>query len=336
MRRWIVVIASVIVSAIFLYFVLRDVPLADVGARFAEADLLWLGVSFVLGFGAIWTRAVRWRGLVNDRLTLRDAFYITAITFLVNQLPLRAGEVARSWLASRRGVPFMTAATSIIVERLLDTLTVVLMILFAITQLPDIPQQAADAATFFGVAGVFGFVILLAVARFPDFARNILHRVERILPILSRLPLATLLEHTIDGLKPLTDLRRFIHVLIWTVIAWAFSVVMVYTLHLALNITDVNLTLSSLLGVALASLSIAIPVTVAAIGPFEAAIRLTGDIVGMDDISAISLGFLFHGMTVLVYVFWGVIGLLAMGVTLGDVLQSGDKKPADATERPPA
>lgn len=332
MRRLPVILASIVVSAIFLYFALRDVPLDEVMRRFSQANVLYLGVAFIIGIGALYTRAIRWRGLVQDRLTLRDSFAIISITFFVNLLPLRAGELARGWLASQRGVPFMTAATSIIVERLIDTLTVVLFILFSLTQLPGLPDEAGQVAGVFGVLGVIGFGVLLGFARYPQAARRLLVMIERAVPLLSRLPLDDLLEHVIDGLQPLTDWRRFLYTLLWTAVAWGLSVAMLYTLHLSLGIADVDVLLSSLIGVALASFSIAIPVTVAAIGPFEAAIRLTGDIVGMDRISSISLGFLFHGMTSLVYIVLGVLGLLLMGVSLGDLMQRSDESAAGDEE----
>jgi uncharacterized membrane protein YjfL (UPF0719 family) len=71
---------------------------------------------------------------------------------------------------------------------------------------------------------------------------------------------------------------------------------------------------------------VAIPVSVAAIGPFEAAIAITGEIVGMESVKAVALGLIVHGVTVLTYIVWGVVGLLAMGVSLGDVLKKTEQE----------
>ena len=115
--------ASLVVSIVFLWLALRDVPLAEVAASISEADPLWVILSFLSIIVALWVRAIRWRGLLGYRIDFKQSLYIIAVTFLLNQLPLRAGEVARSLLATRSGVPVVTAATSIIVERLLDTLS---------------------------------------------------------------------------------------------------------------------------------------------------------------------------------------------------------------------
>ncbi len=110
------------------------------------------GGSWWRCFSAIWaclSRAIRWRSLLNGRIRLADSFYILSIGMMLNQLPMRAGEVARSALATRAGIPFFTAATSIIVERLLDTLYVVIVLALALTQVPDAPPAITQAATLF-------------------------------------------------------------------------------------------------------------------------------------------------------------------------------------------
>ncbi|QPC83920.1 flippase-like domain-containing protein [Phototrophicus methaneseepsis] len=320
MRRTLLVIASIIVSVVFMYFVLRDVPLDAVLESAQQANPLWLLISFGMITMTIVTRGIRWRGLLDNRISQRDAFFIMSVTFLLNQLPLRAGEVARSLLATGRGVPLLTAATSIVIERMLDTLLVVLSLLLALSQLSTVPPTVSQSAALFGVLGVIAFAILLVFARYPQLAHRLLNTIFKIIPPLRKLPLESLLDNVLDGLKPLTNPRRFAHAISWTLIAWAFSYGGMLTLLIALNIVDVDMLMTSILGVSLASFSVAIPVSVAAIGPFEAAIAITGEIVGMENIQAVTLGLIVHGVTVLTYVVWGVVGLLAMGVSLGDVL----------------
>ena len=78
----------------------------------------------------------------------------------------------------------------------------------------------------------------------------------------------------------------------------------------------------SVLAVSLASFSIAIPVSVAAIGPFEAAVLAAGQLAGLDGVQALSLGFLFHGVSVANYVIWGIIGFLGLGLSPRKVMDS--------------
>jgi uncharacterized protein (TIRG00374 family) len=324
MRRIPFFIASLLVSGLFLWLALRDVPLEDVSHSIGQANGWWVGVAFLCIVAGLWTRAVRWRGLLGFRVPLGQAFHILNITFLVNQLPFRAGELARSLLATRANVPIVTAATSIVVERVLDTLLVVILLAVALSHLPNAPLVATQAATLFGVAAVLAFTLLIIFARRPHLAHQLLDWAEKRLPLLRRMRLRRLLDNVIEGLQPLTSWSGFLHAVGWTIIAWALSLAEVYALYRALPVGDVDILLSVVLAVTLASFSIAIPVTVAAIGPFEGAVRLAGEAVGMSPAIATSLGFLFHGTTVMTYAILGMLGLLVMGVSLGDMLSVRD------------
>jgi hypothetical protein len=94
-----------------------------------------------------------------------------------------------------------------------------------------------------------------------------------------------------------------------------------YALERSLNIQEVDLIIGSLLGVPLVSFGVAIPVSVMAIGPYEGAVRVAGEAVSMSPVAATTLGFLFHGISVLGYAVFGVLGLAALGVSLGDLAQ---------------
>ncbi|MCU0513631.1 MAG: flippase-like domain-containing protein, partial [Anaerolineae bacterium] len=319
MRRIVLIAASLLMSGLILWLVLRDMPLAQVWEQMRQANVFWLVATIISIHIAIWTRAIRWRGMLpGSSLTTMQAFYILGITFTLNLLPLRAGEVARSLLATRYGIPFVTAATSVVIERLVDTLLVVVLLAVALSRVPAIPPQTAQVATLFGTLAVIGFAVLVFCARYPALPRGLLARAQRLLPVLKRLPLTALLEHGLDGLEPLTHWRLFAHTLLWTLISWGVSLVTLMLLHVALNLGDVDVLLSSSLGATLASLSLAIPISVAGLGPFQAAMLAAGQLAGMDDVRALSLGFVFHGVTTLAYLLLGGLAFARLGVSLGD------------------
>lgn len=327
MRRWVILAASVLVSGLFLWLALRDVPLTEVVAGIQQADPLWVLLSLGGIVSGLAARAVRWRGLLDSRISLLNAFHILNVTMLLNQLPLRAGEVARTLLATRSGVPLITAATSIVVERLLDVVIVVVMLAVALSRLPAAPALVAQAAALLGAAAVVAFAGLIAFARYRQVADRFLGWLEARVPALRRLNLRRRSDEVLDGLRPLTQAGRAAHAVGWTVIAWIASAFTFYALERSLAISGVDLALTAMLGVALAAFSIAIPVSVAAIGPFEGAVRVAGEAVRMSPLAATTLGFLTHGISVLGYAVLGVIGLLALGVSLGDVLAQPQKPP---------
>ncbi len=314
-RQRLLILSSILVSAVLLVVILRDVPVEDVveSMRGADAGYL-LAAVFVASPLALFTRGIRWWLLLSRRLSLPQAAHMVNIMFLGNQLPLRLGEVARGVLAARAGLPLVTSATSIVVERLIDTLVVVLLIALSLSQLPDAPPQVNESAAAAGIAALAGFVTLLALASTPQIAQRLLERLLSALPQLKRLRLQAALTYLLDGLRPLTDRRAFFGTTLWTAAAWAASMLHYYLLHLALGI-ELDSLLGIPLGVALAALSLALPVSIAGIGAFEAAIVVSGTLVGVSALESLSLGFLLHGLTVLSYTMWGIVGMLALGVS---------------------
>ncbi len=309
-KRLLILTASFAVSVSLLLVVLRDVPLSDVAKSIGAADPGYLLLALGLTALSLFIRGIRWSVLLDRRITYVEATHMVNVMFLGNQLPLRLGEVARSVLATRKRVPLGTSASSIVVERLIDTLVVVLMIAASVGQSPEVTERAS----LFGLLALFGFIVLIGLARFPQFTHRILDRTLQLVTPLTRLPLQSLLNDLLNGLQPLTSMRTLATVGLWTALGWIISLLTYYCLHLALGI-DADYARSVPLGISLAALALALPVSIAGLGPFEGAIVLSGQIVGMDPLESISLGFLFHGVAVLSYALWGTVGLLALGVS---------------------
>ena len=134
-RRWFAdwrVWLGVSITAVCLWYVARDVPVADVAAAFRRADI-WLLVSLsvpahVLG---IYVRALRWRHLTNPiaPMTRGLLYRAQSLGFLVNNIvPLRMGELVRAWyLARESGTRGAAVLGTIVLERALDIVSVLLM-----------------------------------------------------------------------------------------------------------------------------------------------------------------------------------------------------------------
>ena len=334
-RRQLFFVASIAVSVVSLALILRAVPFEEVLNSLSKTDPVYLLLSVFAVALSLLTRGVRWWILLNRRITVLESFHLINVMFLGNQLPFRLGEVARGVLATRRGVPLVTSGTSIVVERLIDVLMLVLLIAVTVSRMPAAPADLTDQASLFGLLALVGFLILLSFAYAPAAAHRLLNRLLRAFKPLQRLPMKTMLSHLLDGLQPLTDIRTLLWTALWTLLAWTAPLAALYFSHLALGI-EVNYAISVPLGIALTAISIALPVSIAALGPFEVAIVVTGRLVGMSDADAIALGFLLHGINVISYAAWGTVGLLALGASPAIAFGSkdeGSKDGAQARER---
>lgn len=328
-RRVLLILASVVVSALSLALVLRLVPLDELIQRLQKADPAYLLLAVLSVAFALFTRGIRWWILLNRRISVMESFHLINVMFLGNQLPMRLGELARGVLATRRGVPLVTSGTSIVVERLIDVLILVLLIAATVSRVPSAPTWLTDQASLLGPLALVGFLALLILAHSPDLAHRLLNKLLYAAPPLKRFPLRKQLGHLLDGLQPLTDMRTLLYTALWTACAWGGALATLYFSHRALGI-EVDYTISVPLGIALTALSIALPVSIAALGPFEFAIFVTGQLVDMSDVEAISLGFFLHGINVLSYAVWGIIGLLALGASPAMAFGSGTEDSNDS------
>jgi glycosyltransferase 2 family protein len=323
------VVVSVTVSAVFLWWALRGIQLGEVWGDIQHASVFWLVLSFLIGLVGIYTRGIRWRGLVDFKVTRAQGFYIVGIMMMLN-LFMRLGEVARTVLARREKIPVVTAATSIVVERLLDTVFVLIVLAVVVSRVPNMPPEVAAnvarVAPIFAGLAMTAFLTMVLLARYPQFAHRLLHITTDWLPFLKRLPLDELLDHLLQGLKPLVEWRSFAHAVGWTLISWALSYIVFMMVQYAFGLPD-NLVLQSGLGMSLASFSVALP-SVGAIGVFQLALITAGQAFYVDEATGLAIGVVIHAITILIYITTGLWGFIGMGVAMTDVVQSRKQESA--------
>ncbi len=334
-KRWSSVVLGLGVSGVALWYLFhRD--LSRVRDELLRARYEALIPCVVLVVVGLWLRALRWRVLLGGRLSVRHSFHILNVSYFVNGvLPLRVGELARAALAARlpTPVPLFTALSTIVVERLLDTVAVFVLIGLTLAMLPTGLEIGVMGAVL-GVGTVIGLGMLLVLAARPAWAHRALEAAGRALPLLRSPRLHAWLDHVLDGITPLADPRTAALALLWTALAWATSVLAGYTLLYA--IFDRPTWAASLAMIALASFAIAVPAVPGNLGPFEAAVVFglasTNLVATPTDPSAVAFALLLHAEGVLVYIVLGLVGLWAEGVSLGELVRATRRVRASSAE----
>jgi glycosyltransferase 2 family protein len=161
MTRTVQFAVGVAMAGFFVWLILRDLDGKAMADAFRNPDWRWLGLALVFWVSGYSVRVLRWRAMLavaNPTL----GFWRCAVPFLGsiavnNILPFRLGDVLRcfafsNWLAVESG----TVTATVLTERLLDLLTVLLAVGLAI--LAFAPQDGAP-----GLLGV-GASVLVALA----------------------------------------------------------------------------------------------------------------------------------------------------------------------------
>lgn len=137
-------LAGTVVSAVALYFSLRQVPFADLLIYLGEIDYRWVLLSGGVTLPCFALRAWRWRIILEShrKLGFWEAFHPLMIGFMINCiLPGRIGEAARPFvLHKKNNFPFSTGLATVAVERLMDLgflITLSAIVLYTVDIAPD-------------------------------------------------------------------------------------------------------------------------------------------------------------------------------------------------------
>jgi uncharacterized protein (TIRG00374 family) len=339
MKRWQSLLLGLVISAATLAYALYGTDFSRFAEELARGRYLYLVPTLPLIVLGLVLRGVRWRVLLNDKIGLGHSFHIMNVGYFFNAwLPLRLGEVARSFLVTRLKPPIsiFTALSSIVVERVTDLLAVVALIVLAVSITPVSPEIIAGARVT-AVIAVGGLIVLILFASRRALAHRILGLVLHILPFLERLHLRQIADRVLDGIMPLGSVRGIVRALFWTALSWAASVmagfVLLYVYYATPNWE------SALLMIAVASIAIALPAVPGSVGPFEAAIVLgltAGGLVkpGLPQERALAFAVLSHIVNIGSYAFLGVIGLAQEHISFGEVVRSARQLVSKKEEQP--
>ena len=320
--RSLLVATGVVVTAGCTYIAVRGVDLDDAGHALANCDLTWLLPAGVVFAVAIWLRAVRWWTVFvpEKRPPLRQLTRALFIGFFFNNiLPARAGEAARIIaLHSAAGTPRAEAIGTVVVERLFDVLSL-LILLFA--SYPLLPQVSwLHTAALFGAVALVGLAVLVFVlVRYDERA------VRWLLSPLRRLPGVTeRIEHAVvDATRGLTAVRDpgvALRGMAITLASWIGLGVSYWILMFSFSL-ELPVVAGILVTVAI-NLSLVLPSSPAALGVFEAATVVALRAFDVPQAEALSYALVLHLVNLLPFLAIG-IGLLWPGVLRGRRTRGG-------------
>ncbi len=322
-------IIGVLVSVLLLWWTLRDVELSELLAHLRRVNVPLMLAAVAVSTIVFPLRTIRWRYLLEldgQRLPFRPLWHATAVGFMANNiLPARSGEVARAYVAHKlTGARFTTVAATLVVERILDGLTL-LTILAVAASLGGFATGSGFGTlnlTSLVVTGATGVFVALAVTTFavvkPEIAKGILHRVlDTILPQKWAHRIGGILDGLFDGIAVLRKPKRLATVLVWSFIVWGVNGVSFLLAMWAFTMavpTSAAFVLESTI-----AFGVAIPSTPGFFGPFEAATRLTLAAYGVSGAEAAAYAAAYHITTFIPITVLGLFSLTRAHLHLTDL-----------------
>jgi hypothetical protein len=296
----------VLAAALVGWFV-RQADLTEVWReiRSARADLLVAALVSMIGNMAI--RAARWQYLLRPLGATRfsNAFRTTTIGFAVSfLLPARAGEFVRPYLMARREQLSATGAfATIVLERVLDLITVLLMFgSFVVLFDPGVASLSPGAYRSIKVGGALvaatalvSLGALIVFAGNPERLAVVALKVERVLPARAAQDASRIVRRFGEGLAIAREPSRLLMALVMSLPLWLSIAFGIWAVCHAFAI-DVPFT-GSFLILALLVVGVAVP-TPGAIGGFHEAFRIGATtFFGAPNDRAVGAGLALHALS---------------------------------------
>jgi uncharacterized protein (TIRG00374 family) len=305
---------------------------AQLPAALAAADWRLIPPAIALYFVGVWLRSIRW-GMLLPAYHLRTwvLFQALVVGFTVNNLlPLRMGEVARCYLLNRWcSVPYGSTVASLVVERVLDGLSLAMLLLLAIAVLPA-PEYLPV-----GLIAAVGFLsgaLLLALAAWREstalaVARAVVSRLpSKISPGVDRLAV-----NFIHSLTLVHSPARLIRLLGLSILAWCFELGLFFMYLISFGL-PARYPLALLVGAA-GNFATLLPSSPGYAGTFDGVVvKVLHDTAGVATAQAFAYDLAVHMTLIIPVVAVGILVLWRSNVTFDQVTQAGpDRATAPAT-----
>lgn len=332
MRRTLLLVVGLVISLASLYFAFQGFDLGGVWGALARVQLGWLVLlvaPFVLTFMVkVW----RWRAMFHpDEARVPSSLLLSTLMISYIPLPFRAGEVARGIItSSRSGIPAVRVFSTIVVEKVLDILTL-LLLLGVCLPFVEVPRSMQGAAITLGLGVMLVTMLLLALVLRPGIATGLAGLLAARLPARFGERIQTATEQVLRGFAPMSNPAVALRIILLSLATWAVNTIYVYVLLRAFNL-EVSPMAAGVLVVG-ANLIMAVPAAPGSVGTFELAVITVLQALGQTRGVSQSFAILYHFMGLAPVALFGVISVIYLGISFS-ALSSGKITAAEPIARP--
>ena len=269
---WLRLAFSLFLSLLGIWFVTRDVNLADVRVALAQAQLQYVLLGLATMVLTMVMKAWRWQLMFSpgeQAPSFRHVFWSLALGQLVNTaVPfLRLGELARVYdLGVRAEQSRARAFGTLLVEKVLDLIMIVLTLALLIPFLV-IPNFVGQSGVIMATAGILALLALITLALRSDVALRAARFATSPLPEALRVRAFAIVVAGLEGLAALRSARAIFVLLLASSAIAILSILTPWILFPALDIS-LGLVAAAAIHVVL-TLGTLPPSTPARVGVFE-------------------------------------------------------------------
>ncbi|MCP4868325.1 MAG: flippase-like domain-containing protein [Proteobacteria bacterium] len=321
-------ISGVLLLALYLHY-RTQVSFDDLVDSFRGANLGLLAAVLVFHLVVLSLKAVRWNVVLESvphehglprtntaedppaRWLVFDALFLGYFGNYV--LPAKLGELGRSLLYSRRArVPFPSVIATIVFERFLDALTLIVFFYITLMFLPaTLPDWVGEGAQILTVASIGGLIVLWFLwLRLPrdGNADGLMGKVAGIAAKF-REGLGVMQQRSVAGKAAG-----------WTAVIWALECWSVWICIRAFGFEAEGLWTAAVLQTVISSFAIAAPTAPAGLGIHQwVSVLIMSEVFGVPKDDALAISLIVTGAVIFWTVPLGLFGLARQGASLAEL-----------------
>ena len=311
------IVLPIVLGALILYMIYSDFSFSQIWEELKEMDMWWFAVSTFFGIMSHVMRGWRWKLALEPlgfRPSSRVSVYSIFVAYAANLVVPRVGEVSRCVILEQyEKVPFAQSLGTVVTERAIDTLMVLLLTVVAVLlQWPVFYRFVADAGLGLGGNSFFTsmggwIVVLLSLLAIMVLAYLLLRKMAL------WAKLKAFFSNFMNGLLSLKKVKNAWLYVLETVGIWFCYFMQFYLCFFCFSFSSNLSLLAGLLLFVAGSIAVVVP-TPNGMGPWHFAIISIMVLYGVSENNASVFALIVHSSQTLLVALLGVYALIMLQI----------------------
>lgn len=316
--KYIVILA---VSFGLLALAFKGIKVSDILHEMLQAKISWLMVAVLIGIVSFISRAFRWKLLIESlgyNPSLKNTTYALMVGYFANLALPRLGEVTRCGSLSKvENIPFSSILGTVIVERVIDVLSLFICLLLAslleFNRLGNflrdniIHPMGAKGQQFLSSP----ILIILALLVFFTLLFTFIYFMRRLRDKKEASKIVRLVEGLVQGIQSISKLKRPWLFIFHSIFIWFLGFLSMYICFFALPSTTGLGMSTALFMLVISGLGMSAPVQ-GGIGAYHFLVSQGLMLYGLSQQDGLTFATLTHALSLVLVVICGVASLLLL------------------------
>lgn len=307
-----------------MYLAFRNIDVKNLIAIYRQTNSWYLIPLVFLLISEVFVRGIRWKLLLDSsqRIKVTDAFKLEAIGLAFNNiLPLRLGEIIRGVLCARKlKISMITVFSTILVERIMDTVTLFVFVMLAI-KFDGYFGSSRDLNSYFWFVL---FVLAIAVLSLVFIEKIMLN--NKLAALFAKLPrFADILKCVALGAKAFHNLKVTLAIIFCGFVQWSINAFIIYLVARVFNINGIINIFKSVKLIFTTAVAVSVPGMPGYFGNLEFSLSKVMSLWGIAEDVGFAYATYLHMCTYIVVTAVGVFFVYQMGYSISDLYRQCKK-----------